>query len=162
MAWTNIFDLADWDLYVRTTSTFIPTPNSRGFLVPISELDPAVGTVTVENGEIVCDINDLATSGGIGILVCAMPSGTPPPDSPFRATALSEEGNPILVPDIEGEGGAFLRGVESLSTEGTNEYAEIAAFIDELVDGTPIEQVVASQPCLSGQGVALQINYPGI
>ena len=61
--WTNIFDLGEWDVYVRYDG--ITAAPSEDAWVLAADLDPAVGTVEVIDGLIVCSFEAAGGSGGV-------------------------------------------------------------------------------------------------
>lgn len=77
MAWANIFDVGEWDVYVRWRGvTEEPNPDSFDYLVRADELDPDVGIVTVtDDGKIVCDFENTNGGGGIQPMIVVMPVG---------------------------------------------------------------------------------------
>lgn len=122
MAWTNIFDLGEWDIYIRFLGTTIfPTPNSRDSLVRADELDPEVGVVTVQDGVVVCEMESQSGAGGIGIQVILMPVGAAPAIAPLRVSATS--GQVELLP-MEGgdESTPLYATVSEVSEMGGGEY----------------------------------------
>jgi len=86
MAWTNIFEHGEWDVYVQYVGiTENPVPDSRYYMVRAEELDPGVGTVTVTPaGLIECNFEDRSGSGGRQPAVFVMPRT--PISKPVRLT----------------------------------------------------------------------------
>lgn len=156
MAWANIFDLADWDVYIQYNSiTQSPSPDSKFSLVLASQLDPEVGTVTVQDGVIVCDLEDPAETG-LGINVLVMPVGTPPETAFARLTA-TQDGTPIdALPDTR------FRSVQAIIEDFPGEYSVdvYGALDDPIGTGTPITQIESSIEVPSGEGLLAHI-YPG-
>ncbi len=158
MAWQNIYDLAEWSLYLQFNSAASATPDSATYLVPIAELDAVAGSVSVVDGVIVCNMNGLSGGGGTEVTVVAMPNGTPPVSAPFRVTAIVDE-SPITI----GEDGGALQTIASVAIAGgANEYARTGGAVnDSLSESTVVTHLQGSGNCPSGQGLALQINYGG-
>lgn len=156
MAWTNIFDLAEWDVFVRFRGTSAPSPDSVEYLVRAEDLDPAVGTVTVEDGVIVCDLEPLGSGSGVMFEVVVMPIGTGP-SGPFRVTGV-DDGFPLQVPG----GGGHLKTVESLTSEGTDIYQPVTGSVDDSLEAfVEITEIEASAPCPSGEGLSLELVRGG-
>lgn len=72
-AWKNIFDLGDWQVYVRFQGAEVTDPNSEDYWVKAEDLDPAVGTVQVVAGQIVCEFIDTPESEGLTPSIAVFP-----------------------------------------------------------------------------------------
>lgn len=72
-AWKNIFDLGDWQVYVRFQGAEVTDPDSEEYWVKAEDLDPAVGTVQVVNGQIVCEFVDTPDASGITPSIVVFP-----------------------------------------------------------------------------------------
>lgn len=160
MAWTNIFALAEWDVYVQFLGvTGAPGPDSRDNLVPIAELDPAVATATVEDGVITITTEDVSGDVGTLLRVVAFPSGVAPDEAPFRVTA-TQDGSPMMVPLA----GAAIQSIESVDSVGASIYDATVGAVDDLLSGeepNPVTEKEATGPCPSGQGVGFSYYTDG-
>lgn len=124
MDWYNIFDLGEWDIYVRYKGIKeSPTPDSRNYWVKATELDPAVGSVEVVGGEIICDFENLSGSGGVEISVVVAPVGWTPDTAPVRVSAYSVDGSGDREPFV-GEGTESSAGVYADSWAGMAKTGE--------------------------------------
>lgn len=92
--WTNVFDLGDWDIYVKYSGvTEYPTPDSKNYYVKAAELDPAIGSVSVVNGEIVCEMQEQSSAGGEAPAVVLMPKFAAP-EAVYRLSGTGFNGVP--------------------------------------------------------------------
>ena len=159
MAWTNIFDLAEWDVWVLFQgSNLDPSPNSFDFLVKADEIDPTVGTVTVVDGVIVCDFGPEDTPG-LTIRAVVMPVGTSPESALARVTA-TKDGSPILA----SEGGASFASVLSMDETfpGSQQYASSPGDVSvSEVAGFPITAWESGEAIPSGQGLIVATQTGG-
>ncbi|WOB24750.1 MULTISPECIES: hypothetical protein [Xanthomonas] len=78
--WTNIFDAADWDVYIAF---------GDDNYVLMDQLDPAKGVATVEQGVII--VNDLQTGYGSRPSVLVVPRNTVP-SANYRLTVTTGPG----------------------------------------------------------------------
>lgn len=144
--WTNIFALGDWDIYVKFSGvTLFPTPDSKNYYVKAAELDPAIGSVSVVNGEIVCEMQDQATSGGEAPAVVLMPKFAAP-EAGYRVTGTGFNGVPwtdrvTSIDPADGSPGAW--------DAGTSSIGYVASY-DGLA--TPLH---SNGPLPAGQGIAV-------
>jgi hypothetical protein len=158
VAWTNIFDLGEWDVYVQFGGqTSSPTPPSRTGFVPIAELDPTVGTVSIVDGEIVCDMEPLgfAPTSQTEIAIMVMPAGVSPPAAPARLS-MTLDGAPYEVrPDS-----AYAYSSELVIDQGDGSFAaQTGALTDILLDGPITDYVYAGGDLPSGEGLVINARY---
>lgn len=167
MAWTNIFDLAEWDIYIRYNGvTSSPSPDSVDNWVKIEDLDPAVGTVTIlPDNTIECVLENLSGSGGMGFSIVAMPVGTPPETASARVTILvsSEEG---LVPyekwDEEGTDPDYLNSTESMDASGVDTYSNnYGVSYKEVTHLMVYDKLLYTGEIPSGEGLCFRLHYQG-
>ena len=98
--WTNIFDLGDWDIYVKFVgATESPSPDSRYYYVKAADLHPDVGTVSVVNGEIICEMEDASSSGGYAPAIVLLPQFAAP-QVQYRVTCTGFDGRGEAAPVI--------------------------------------------------------------
>lgn len=150
MAWTNIFDLGEWDVYVRYDGvTNSPTPDNTAGWVLASELDPTVGTVGVVDGVIVCDLEDGAGAGGIQPSIVVFPSGTAPAAATARVSVMNEG-----IPDIATPEGTTFSEVISVDDEGGGVYGIDDTDLVDIDSGTPVTNIETSSEVESGRGLS--------
>lgn len=150
--WTNVFDLGDWEIYIQFSGvTQSPVPDSWNYYVKAAELDPAIGSVSVVNGEIVCEMQDQATSGGEAPAVVLMPKFAAP-EVVYRVTGAGFNGVPwtdrvTSIDPADGSPGAW--------DVGTSSIGYVASY-----DGlqTPLH---SNGPLPAGQGIAVGNTMPG-
>ena len=154
MAWTNIFDLGDWDVYIQFAGVSGgPTPDSVGHLVLAADLDPAVGTVTVAEGVITLELEGGSGGGGDQPRIVVMPSGTPPDTAPARVSALWD-GSPFAgVSPVSSQSVRVLQASSVTETGGPGEYEGNYSLEDDVPEGIEVYELEYDQPLQSGSGL---------
>lgn len=149
MAWTNIFDLGDWDVYVRYAGVSSPEPDSATHWVLAADLDPTVGTVTVVDGVITLELEDGSGGGGIQPGVAVFPSGTAP-DSAVARVSVTNEG----FPDIATPQGTTFSQVDGVTSAGTDIYSVDESPVVDITSGEQVTDIESPGDIESGKGLA--------
>lgn len=142
--WKNIFDLGDWDVYVQFYM--------HDYLIPIADLDPFIGAVTVVDGDIVCSFTSSSGSG----------NGAPQP----RIVVMPAVGTPgkcrLTCSDVGFDMGndvesSSLVEVESLDPSGPGQYEATDSATNAHDYAGPSDWVVGTElpvPIASGSGLS--------
>jgi hypothetical protein len=150
--WRNIFETGEWQVFVKYFGTTVgPTPDSRAYLVRAEDLDPAVGTVVVdEDGLIQCDFEAVALAGGIAPQIIVMPQTSIPPLN-VRVTATAPDGF------ASGVASSAFTEVLTVQSSGTDVYSATLDDTNLVVFSNPTEWTTPTalpQPLQNGSGLA--------
>lgn len=159
MAWTNIFDLADWDVYVMHDDGTNPDPNCRTFFVRIEDFPSSVGTIAVEQGVIVCSFLS-TTEGNPRPAVIVVPSGTPPEEAMARVTVEFDADDSGVYEPLSAPEGAYIVDITGMEAQSQpDEFDALFGTVEEdLDDDVVMDAVEYPAPIPSGNGLQTWIN----
>jgi hypothetical protein len=156
MAWTNIFDLAEWQVYVQFSGqTLFPDPDSTARLVRAEDLDPAVGTVEIVEGEIVLNLEAVSGGGGMAPLIVVMPVGAPPQAAMARASATIDFGGGAVTMQTSSDQSSIFS-VSSVSPEADGFAYDQGSVSLDLGAGIAYAELAYPTEIPSGEGLAVR------
>ena len=163
MAWTNIFDLGEWDVYVEFWDDQVHAPDTNNHFVKMEDFPTSAGSITVVGGVIVCDFAFAAT-GIPSPAVIVVPKGTPPAAAQARVSIVTNLGGPLapLVTSIDQE--CRVQSVVGMAVAGQPDefnanYGTVAN--DNILSGTAISNFAFPDAIPSGQGMEVWMRAPG-
>lgn len=160
MAWTNIFDLGEWDVYIQFYDSVTHTPDIGGFLVKMEDVPASFGTVTVVDGAVVIDSNNGGTATPAPLVV-VMPRGFTPAQARARVTSEADFGGGYA-PQEAGGGASFAAEAVEVVDVGSSQYTVTYGDAGiSIPDTTEITQIELDGEISAGNGIGLQVGLGG-